>query len=317
MPELDDLVRDEPPPAWVELGRWRSAARADDHALVLQAVGIRSAVARVDDSPGEAYALIVQADDALRARVELDTFVGENRGWPPKPVELPPLTMGVGAALVYAALLTIAFMAQQQGSWGVDWLRAGSADAGLMRAGEWWRAVTSLSLHGDVVHLIGNVVFGALFGVILAQSIGAGAAWLVFVEAGALGNFLNAWWQTPDHVAIGASTGVFGLLGAQAAFDWMRRGRVRLHPMRRWAPIIMGVALLAWFGGSGNPQVEANRVDVAAHVFGFLAGLGLGALHGARSSSVLMRPRVQHALTAAALAIVVVAWALAVRRAEL
>lgn len=312
----------EPPREWIEIGRWPSAARADDYALVLMAVGIRSVVA-VD---GGQHELIVRTEDAERAREQLQTFIGENRGWPAKPVSLPPVTMGVGAALVYAALMGIAFAAQQQHSYGIDWLRLGSADAGLIRHGEWWRALTALSLHGDIVHLIGNVVFGALFGVMLAQSVGAGAAWLTFVIAGGLGNGVNAWWQSPEHLAIGASTGVFGLLGAQVACDWMRRGRIRLHPMRRWAPIIMGLALLAWFGGSGERQInpgsvpgafrdvgEWHRVDIAAHVFGFVAGLGLGVLQGTRISRWLYAPRVQSVLTATAIGAMVLAWVLAAR----
>lgn len=312
------------PPAWIEVGRSATVARVDEQALVLQAVGIRSAVNAIDDASYARFQLIVHAEDAERARHELRAFAGENRGWPPRPTPSTPVTMGVGAALIYVALMAIAFAAERQGSYGVDWLSAGSADAALIRHGEWWRAVTALSLHADVVHLAGNLLFGALFGVMFAQSVGAGSAWLTFVVAGGVGNAANAWWQSPMHSAIGASTGVFGLLGAQVACDWMRRGRIRLHPMRRWAPIIMGVALLAWFGGSGERQVnpgdltnalrdlgDAHRVDIAAHVFGFCAGLGLGAWLAWQRMLRLETPRAQHALTAIAIGLVVVAWALA------
>ncbi len=293
---------------------------------MLQARGIRSVVAPVAGASGNQHQLIVPLEDAERARDELRRFTGENRGWPPRPVVSPPVTMGVGAALVYVALMVIAFAAARQGSYGVDWVSAGSADAGLIRNGEWWRVVTALSLHGDVVHLSGNLLFGAVFGVMLAQSAGAGSAWLTFVVAGSIGNGVNAWWQPPSHLAIGASTGVFGMLGAQVACDWMRRGRTHYHRMRRWAPMIMGLALLAWFGGSGGRQADpgtvtntlrdvsgAQRVDVTAHVFGFCAGLGIGALLAQRMAARLEAPRVQRVLTAAAIGLVVLAWMLAVR----
>ena len=323
---MDDDLEADLPRAWVEVGRWPTSERADEYALVLQAVGIRSAVAPIEGTSGNQHQLIVQLEDAERARDELRTFTGENRGWPPRPVTAPPVTTGVGAALVYAALMIIAFAAERQRSYGVDWLSAGSADAGLIRSGEWWRVVTALSLHADVVHLSGNLLFGALFGVMLAQSVGSGSTWLTFIVAGGIGNWVNAWWQSPEHLAIGASTGVFGLLGAQVACDWMRRGRIRHHAMRRWAPIIMGLALLAWFGGSGERQFdpgnvtntlrdvsELRRVDVAAHVFGFAAGLGAGALLAERPFARLETPRVQSALTATAIGLVVLAWTLAVR----
>jgi membrane associated rhomboid family serine protease len=43
--------------------------------------------------------------------------------------------------------------------------------------------VTALGLHLDLLHLAGNLAFGTVFGVMLAQSIGFGLAWLTFVTA--------------------------------------------------------------------------------------------------------------------------------------
>lgn len=295
---------------WTPIGRWPAAASADESAFVLYAVGIRSAVARVEAESGDAYELSVLSRDAVAAREQLAKFVAENRGWPMRPVLLPAMTTGTGAALVYAALMVLAFLAQKRGSYGVDWLSAGRADAALILNGEWWRAVTALSLHADVSHLAGNVLFGALFGVMLAQSVGGGAAWLIFVVAGAAGNFINAWWKGPEHLAVGASTGVFALVGAQAACDWMRRSRLRRHPMRRWAPIIMGVALLAWFGGSNGDR----QVDVTAHAFGFLTGLVCGGAMEWRTVAWFRTSRAQNAMTASTLGLVALAWAMALGR---
>jgi membrane associated rhomboid family serine protease len=154
-------------------------------------------------------------------------------------------------------------------------------------------------------------VFGGLFGVMLAQGLGAGPAWLLFVLTGAVGNLVNAWWQPPSHLAIGASTGVFGLLGAQVACDQVRRGRMHLRAMRRWAPIILGVALLAWLGGSGDRATD--RIDVAAHFFGFVAGLGLGAWLGWRTATAPISPRMQNLSAAVALGLVAISWVLAFR----
>jgi len=301
----------QPRPASIEVGRWPTVERAEEHAVVLQAMGIGSAVVPIETEAADRYRLIVQSEDAERARDELRRFVGENRGWPPRAIVPPRVTVGVGGGVGYAGLMVLAFAAERQGSYGIDWLHAGRADAGLIRSGEWWRVVTALGLHADAVHLAGNLVFGALFGVMFAQSVGSGLTWLTFVVAGGIGNGMNAWWQEPSHLAIGASTGVFGLLGAQVACDWMRRGRIRHHAMRRWAPIIMGIALLAWLGGSG--QGEWRRVDVSAAVLGARRGVGGGAQRGARRGASLQRPRVQGALTAAAIGLVVLAWTFAVR----
>lgn len=292
---------------WVEVSRAATAARAEALELVLRAMAIPAVIAEYD----EAHVLIVRVEDADRARAELARFVVENRGWPPPKVESAPVSPGVGAALIYAALMTIVFMASRQGSYGFNWFQSGDANAELIRAGAWWRSVTALSLHADVAHLLGNIVFGGLFGVMLAQGLGAGPAWLLFVLTGAVGNLVNAWWQPPSHLAIGASTGVFGLLGAQVACDQVRRGRMHLRAMRRWAPIILGVALLAWLGGSGDRTTD--RIDVAAHFFGFVAGLGLGAWLGWRTATAPISPRAQNLAAAAALGLVAISWVLAFR----
>ena len=39
----------------------------------------------------------------------------------------------------------------------------GALDAERVRAGEWWRAVTSLWLHADAMHVFGNAVAAVVF----------------------------------------------------------------------------------------------------------------------------------------------------------
>src|SRR5438034_425376 len=72
-----------------------------------------------------------------------------------------------------------------------------------------------------------------------------------------------AWLVRRDFVSIGASTAVFGALGALAAFPQHRR--------RAWVPLGAGLALLAFLGTS-------KRADLAGHLCGFVAGLLLGAV---------------------------------------
>lgn len=278
------------------------SARIDALRLVLDAVALPSAVADVDGG----RVLLVPAACRDRAAAEIEACVRENRDWPRKPVEVV-VSPGVGAALVYAAILVILYAAQTSHSYGINWVTAGEANAATMRVGQWWRALTALTLHADVPHLGGNMLFGALFGVVLAQSVGAGLAWLTFVVAGGAGNLLNLTAQPIDHVSVGASTGVFGVLGAQVAFDWLRRGRVRHGRLRQFAPFIMGVALVAWLGNGGE------HVDVGAHAFGFIAGLVCGAVPGWRLPGRLVTARGQEVTGLVAIALVAAAWYLALR----
>ena len=96
-------------------------------------------------------------------------------------------------------------------------------DAGRVRDGEWWRTLTAMTLHVDAEHLIGNLLFGAAFGLIAGHLLGNGLAWCSIVAAGALGNVVDALLHPAAHTAIGASTAVFATLGLWAAYVWRRR----------------------------------------------------------------------------------------------
>jgi membrane associated rhomboid family serine protease len=314
----------ERPVTWVEIASPPTADAASELGLLLEAVGIPCGVVRASG----AHALVVRLEDADRARGEVAKYTAENRGWPPRAAAPELVSRGVSAAIVYAVLLVLAFATERRETFGLDWWSAGCADAALIRDGAWWRSVTALCLHSDVVHLAGNVAFGALFGMMLAQSLGSGSAWLAFVLTGAAGNWLNAMIQSPSHVSVGASTAVFGMLGVQVAYEWMRRHQLRHGTWRRLAPLVIGAALLAWLGG-GARQVDPSglskklddlgvvihEVDVGAHLLGFLAGASLGAILGMRRRAPVPGRWEQAALAAFAIGLVAVAWIVALRSA--
>lgn len=312
----------EPEITWIEVARVPTREAAAELALVLEAVGLASGTAKA----GDEHIVVVPYETAAGARGELAKYVSENRGWPRRPAVPPPISRGFEAAAVFVALLVLAYLTQRRGAFGLDWWAAGAADAGLIRHGAWWRGLTALTLHADVLHLAGNVVFGALFGVMLAQSVGSGTAWLAFVATGAIGNWANAWLQSPSHTSIGASTAVFGMLGVQVAHDWMRRKQLHYSPWRRWAPLVIGVALLAWLGGGAEHvdpsdlskkwidlDVPIQKVDVGAHVLGFAGGIGLGSLLGGLARPFAPGPRAQSAIALLAVLTMALAWVFAFR----
>ena len=96
------------------------------------------------------------------------------------------------------------------------WFEHGSADAQRMMAGEWWRAVTALTLHADAPHLLGNAVASALVMTAVCQRLGPGVGMWLLLLAGAGGNALTAIAHGSDHVSVGASTAIFGAIGILA-----------------------------------------------------------------------------------------------------
>lgn len=297
---------------WLEVARVDTRAEAEDLALVLEAAGVRREIVRERDG----HAVVVPWDDADRALVELVKYTAESsQRNAPAPAAVYPIARGRDAALVAAGALIAIYVAQITASFGFRWFADGAAVASAIRGGAWWRTLTALTLHGDAVHLAGNVVFGTLFGVMLAQSVGIGWTWLAFTLTGGLGNAANAYAQSPSHVAIGASTGVFGMLGVQVAYEWMRRRQLRHGTLRRWAPLIMGVALLAWLGGGGADaerlDVAIRKVDVGAHLFGFATGVALGGALGLAPRPLFPADRIQTVMALSAAALIALAWLLA------
>jgi membrane associated rhomboid family serine protease len=166
--------------------------------------------------------------------------------------------------------------------------------------------VTALTLHADGPHLLNNLIFGALFGILLSQELGRGLTWFSILLAGAAGNALNAWLHDPDHASVGASTGIFGAIGMLVMLQWRHRERSQ-HLLRRWTPPIVGAILLGYLGTAGA------RTDVLAHVVGMLSGVVVGLFY-----SALPRRRpaggMQALLGGAALLILLAAWAFALHR---
>jgi membrane associated rhomboid family serine protease len=198
-------------------------------------------------------------------------------------------------------MLLLVDVAARRNAFAHDWFALGNAQAGLIKSGEWWRVITALSLHADAAHLLSNMVLGGALGLLLAQLLGSGLAWVAIIVSGAIGNSVTACLAPADHAAIGASTAVFGALGLLAALAWGREP-ISWPGLRRWRPIAAAIMLLALLGIGGE------RTDVGGHIAGLLAGGVIGAaLHFGRSHLPSGR-RAQFAFGAIAIVLFAGAW---------
>ena len=110
---------------------------------------------------------------------------------------------------------------------------------------------------------------------------------------------------------IGASTACFGALGILVGVELVARLKER-HRRNRWQlvlPLGAGLALLAYLGVGE----EGKNIDYMAHCWGFIAGGGIGLAAAALRLKERTSPAIQRAASALALAIVAVAWLLAIR----
>ena len=238
-------------------------------ALVLQSRQIPCRSEKLDNK----WQLLVPTEQYQNARQELILYETENRDWPPPPPVERKLRENTASTIWIFILLAIFHNITQQqinlfGHHPINWIELGNAHAEKILQGEWWRLITALTLHSGVLHLVSNIALGGIFMVRLCQLLGSGRAWVLVICAGALGNLLNALMQSPDHHSIGSSTAVFGAVGLLATINMLH---FRSNLRRNWTlPLAAALGLLGLLGVSGE------NTDIGAHLFGFLAGIGLG-----------------------------------------
>ncbi len=292
----------EATPTSVRVSRRRRDA--DEWALVLVAEGLTPTLWRVP----EGFAVGVVAADWDRADRALRDYQREN----PDAVEAPSgdePSGAPGAGLVgstLAAALIAFFAVTGPRDSGAVWFERGSAESQRILAGEVWRAVTALTLHADLGHVVANAAAGGFFFTAVCRLAGPGLGIALLLLAGASGNVLNAWLQGSLHRSVGASTAVFGAVGLLGGFAVARRQRRGVRGRRAWVPIAAALGLLAMLGTAGE------RVDVWAH----LSGLGVGGALGlsvARVEQKRATAGMQGLFAAAALATVIACWGLALR----
>jgi membrane associated rhomboid family serine protease len=250
----------------VALRQCAKRRHAEQYALVLSAMGISSSIA----PEGKIITLYVAHEDAARANEELTAYDSENRKHLPRRSWARQAFPRIEVAMIYWAVLLFFFAAARRGAFSLDWVGEGAAQAGLMLQGEWWRAVTALCLHVSAEHLLGNLVFGTVFLLLLAQITGAGVAWLSMITAGAVGNAINALMHSPAHTSIGASTAIFAGIGLLAALQQVGRPERAIFSLRSWVPLAGGATLLVFLGLSGE------QTDILGHVLGFGSGVAVG-----------------------------------------
>ena len=147
--------------------------------------------------------------------------------------------------------------------------RTYASSASHILRGEWYRSVTALLLHSDVVHLAGNLAGVAVFATAVCSVTGWGMGWLLILISGICGNLINAYFYAYGHRAIGASTAVFGAVGLLCAYQFIKRIQSPGSRFQIWLPLGAGLALLAFLGAS-------THTDIMAHLFGLLSGMVLG-----------------------------------------
>jgi membrane associated rhomboid family serine protease len=278
----------------VAVGRAAARRRAEECLVVLAAAGLEGRI----EHEADAWVVLVPDEQQGAAAAALRAYEADlERGDPD--TEPPRSWAGV---VVAAGLTGVYALAGERAAWS-DAFRAGAAVAERIVAGEWWRAVTALTLHADAAHLLGNVASAALFVTAVCGALGPGLGSALVLATGVGGNLAAALVRRTASSSVGASTAIFGAVGILCGRAVIRAARRRTAGRRPWVPLAAGLALLALLGTS-------ERADLLAHLTGFVVGLPLGAM---TAGTPRPGPAAQAALGVASALLVAVSWMLALR----
>ncbi len=260
---------------------WEQAARLPENPSTYRALRqVAAARVRAGDLRGarDAYGEAERrAPAAERAEIAsrlgwLNKELGDSRAagrWFSRSRAGNPTT--VASYTIIGVTIVVSFLALQAG--GADLFGILALDKPRLAAGEWWRLVSPVLVHGSLLHLLFNMYFLYLVGPLVEQLYGSFRFLVLYALTAAAGSAASFLFGGPFQ-SVGASGAIFGLCGVLLAVSLIhrpvldRRGRALMSQ-------IGGLVVLNLVIGFGFDALGAP-IDNAAHVGGLLAGLWLG-----------------------------------------
>lgn len=149
----------------------------------------------------------------------------------------------------------------------------------------WFTLLTSMFMHGGIMHLLGNMLYLWIFGDNIEDEMGHVKYLAFYLLSGILASlshvFMNAWGPNAEVPSLGASGAIAGVLGAYILMHPSRGVRVLVLRVIMVMPAWIVVGL--WFvmqvlGGMGTGAEGGGGVAYSAHIGGFIFGMLLAPL---------------------------------------
>jgi rhomboid protease GluP len=132
---------------------------------------------------------------------------------------------------------------------------------------EYYRLVTAMFIHGDVEHIVSNMIFLVGLGQMLESAIGHVKFLLLYMFSGIGASVISMAYSYSSgdiYSSVGASGAIFGLIGALFILVIVHNGRFKQVSMRR---LIFGLVFMVYSG------IRTQYVDNAAHIGGLVCGI--------------------------------------------
>ncbi len=187
----------------------------------------------------------------------------------PFPFSPPRLTFIIIGITIFFYILQVASV----GIYGyavyqLDWLELfGARINDSIRAGQVWRLITPILLHGSLTHILFNMYSLYSLGSQLEKFYGYKRFILLYLLAGFAGNAFSFLVGPQDGISIGASTSIFGLAAAEGVFLFQNRKILGEQARSGIGNIFFVVALNLFVLGN------IPGIDNWGHIGGLLGGL--------------------------------------------
>ena len=141
---------------------------------------------------------------------------------------------------------------------------------GIKLRGEYYRFLTSMFLHGGLLHILFNAWALYALGPEAERIYGTARFLAIYFIAGLAGGVAS--YAFSPYPAVGASGAIFGLIGGLAAFYYVSRGLLG-EVSRQQLGSLITVIMINLFIGFSSPVI-----DNTAHIGGLMGGAAIGVL---------------------------------------
>ncbi|HEU4479545.1 MAG TPA: rhomboid family intramembrane serine protease [Pyrinomonadaceae bacterium] len=146
--------------------------------------------------------------------------------------------------------------------------------------------ITSMFMHGGIMHLFGNMLFLWIFGDNLEHALGRARYLIFYLVTGLIASLAHVistfvFGDNPFIPSLGASGAISGVLGGYLVLYPRRQVRVIILRMLTTVPAVVAIGLwfvfqlISAFGVIGAGPQSGGGVAFMAHIGGFVAGLAL------------------------------------------
>jgi len=133
----------------------------------------------------------------------------------------------------------------------------------IVRDLEYYRLITSMFLHADIMHIFSNMIALLLFGTAVENNYSKLEYIIIYFISGLLGNLFSLILLPLDVISLGASGAIFGLIGAAFVLFAVDGDRML---------IFLGLFYLLFFIVASL----ATGINLWAHLFGLVGGISFG-----------------------------------------